>query len=369
MPGIVTHPYKGLPQYSFWKNAVAEAALDDFDPLVRAPFTIGRKAAVAAAGSCFAQHIARYLLASGFNYLQTERPESPDEPVFSARFGNIYTARQLRQLFLRAYGIYRPIDTAWAGKNGKYLDPFRPQMYPNGFATPEEVQTARSQHLVAVRRVFENCRVFIFTLGLTEAWLASDGAALPVSPGVVATEPNAGPYKFHNFTVAEMVDEMTQFLRDLREVNSEVRVILTVSPVPLIATYEHRHILLSNTYSKAALRVAAEEIVHAHDFVAYFPSYEIITSPLSRSSYFESDLRSVTETGVSRVMAIFSKHFLEGRAEVEAVMPTSPPVQQSLPGAVQADEDCALDENIRRRFEEIQNILCDEELLAPEADQ
>jgi hypothetical protein len=369
MPEKLSHPYKGLPKYSFWKSAVAEAGLDDFDPVIRAPFTIARTEPVAAAGSCFAQHIARYLLASGFNYLQTEPPKSPGEPVFSARFGNIYTARQLRQLFLRAYGLYRPSDSAWLGKNGKYIDPFRPQMEPDGFATPEDVQAARLQHFTAVRRVFETCRIFIFTLGLTEAWLAPDGAALPVPPGAVAEEANAGPYTFHNFTVGEIVDEMTQFLRDLRDVNPQVRVILTVSPVPLIATYEDRHILLSNTYSKAALRVAAEELVRAHDFAAYFPSYEIITSPLSRSSYFEPDLRSVTETGVSRVMAIFSKHFLDGRAEAGVAKPAPPPVQQVAPVTNQGAEERELDETMRRRFEEIQNILCDEELLAREAGQ
>ena len=44
--------------------------------------------------------------------------------------------------------------------------------------------------------------------------------------------------------------------------------------------------------------------------VSYFPSYEIITSTHSRGAYFEPDLRSVRETGVSHVMRIFSQHYL-----------------------------------------------------------
>lgn len=368
MADNLSHPYKGLPNYSFWKSAVTDVRLDDFDPVVRAPFMIGQNEAVAAAGSCFAQHIARHLLASGFNYLQTEAAESPDEPMFSARYGNIYTVRQLRQLFLRAYGLYRPLDTAWLGKNGRYLDPFRPQLHPEGFESPDEVQAARSSHLMAVRRVFETCGVLIFTLGLTEAWLASDGTALPVPPGVVATEANADSYAFHNFTAAEMVEETTLFLRDLREVNSAVRVILTVSPVPLIATYEERHILLSNTYSKAALRVAAEEIAQRHEFVAYFPSYEIITSPLSRFNYFGADLRSVNDAGVSRVMSIFSRHFLDSGSGAESARLASEPAPKLPYGSVPDVGRSNLDENIKSRFEEMQNILCDEELLAPKAD-
>jgi hypothetical protein len=37
-------------------------------------------------------------------------------------------------------------------------------------------------------------------------------------------------------------------------VNPKAKIIVTVSPVPLIATYVDRHVLVSNCYSKAALR-------------------------------------------------------------------------------------------------------------------
>ncbi len=219
---------------------------------------------------------------------------------------------------------------------------------------------------MAVRDVFEKCSVFIFTLGLTEAWLSADGAALPVPPGVVAIDANSDRYEFHNFTVSEMIDEMTQFLTDLRSLNSAVQIILTVSPVPLVATYEDRHVLVSNTYSKAALRVVAEEIARSHDFVAYFPSYEIITSPLARSKYFEADLRSISEAGVTTVMSIFSEHFLirnDTNAEPSPNLEGEP-----TPGSTPPGDSIELGEAIRVRFEEIQTLLCDEELLQPRAE-
>ena len=64
-----------------------------------------------------------------------------------------------------------------------------------------------------------------------------------------------------NARVGDVRDDMLTFLERLFAVNPAARVILTVSPVPLIATYADRHVLVSNTYSKAALRAAAEEIV------------------------------------------------------------------------------------------------------------
>jgi hypothetical protein len=343
------HPYRGLPADQFWASGVAAIAASDVDPVREMPFTVSPTDPVAAAGSCFAQHIARYLRDAGYNYLQTEPPATPTEPVFSARFGNIYTTRQLRQLMLNAYGLHRPVTRVWRRADGRYIDPLRPQLAPAGFVTADEVTVARRAHLAAVRRVFQECRVFIFTLGLTEAWLAPDGTALPVPPGVVdATSPEGEP-TFHNFSVAEMRADLDQFLADLRAVNPHVRVILTVSPVPLVATYEARSVLVSNTYSKAALRVAAEEAAAAHDFVAYFPSYEIVTAPQVGGRYFAEDLRSVTEAGVAHVMRVFTAHVLRDNAAPEPQAVDNAPV---VPSAA-----------ARASYEALAEILCDEELL------
>ena len=85
--------------------------------------------------------------------------------------------------------------------------------------------------------------------------------------------------------------------------------ILTVSPVPLTATAEDRGVLVSTTLSKSVLRVAAEEISRERDYVAYFPSYEIVTGNYTRGAYFGEDLRSITEAGVAHVMRLFMKHY------------------------------------------------------------
>ena len=347
---MAVHPYRGLPADQFWNSGVAAVTAADVDPVRAMPFSVSPTDPVAAAGSCFAQHIARYLKDAGYNYLQTEPPATPTEPVFSARFGNIYTTRQLRQLMLGAYGLHRPVTRVWRRTDGRYIDPLRPRLAPAGFTTADEVTIARRTHLAAVRRVFQECRVFIFTLGLTEAWLAPDGTALPVPPGVVDAESPEGEPTFHNFSVAEMRADLDQFLADLRAVNPHVRVILTVSPVPLVATYEARSVLVSNTYSKAALRVAAEEAAASHDFVAYFPSYEIITAPQVGGRYFAEDLRSVTEEGVAHVMRVFTAHVLRDHATPE-------------PQDIESAKPVVPSAAARASYEALAEILCDEELL------
>lgn len=355
------NPYKSSPDYAFWERAIGGIEEQSIDLVTHAPFTIGRKDAVATAGSCFAQHIARTLSSQGFNYLVTESapltPGAIDEGygLFSARFGNIYTVRQLLQLFDRAYNLFKPADRWWHGRKGGFVDPFRPRIQAGGFASIEALEADREAHLLAVQQIFETCQVFIFTLGLTEGWISTrDGAVFPLAPGVGGT-PEYPEYNApHNFKTASMIADLEEFLAKLKRINPTVRVILTVSPVPLIATFEDRHVALSTSYSKAALRVVAEEVSSDKNWVAYFPSYELVTGHYS-TGFFEEDQRSVRPEGVSRVMAMFRKHYLSDENTSEATQPIL------RPRAALTDED-------RQRYRAIEGIVCDEEAIVSEVD-
>ncbi|CAP56349.1 GSCFA domain-containing protein [Gluconacetobacter diazotrophicus] len=112
-------------------------------------------------------------------------------------------------------------------------------------------------------------------------------------------------YDFINFRVSEIVDDMQAAIMTICEANPVSRFILTVSPVPLIATYCNRHVLVSNTYSKACLRVAAEELSMSIPDVAYFPSYEIIAGLTTAPGYYLSGLRSISPFGIEHVMRAF----------------------------------------------------------------
>ena len=356
----LSHPYRGLPSYHFWSSSVSQTAGAELDPVIHPRFTIGRDEKVAAAGSCFAQHIARYIRRDGFRFLETEEPLAPGSSTVSARFGNIYTVRQLHQLLLRAYGLLRPVGRAWLREDGKFIDPFRPQIFAEGFASREDVEQSRIQHLKAVRQMFEQCDIFLFTLGLTECWLSSDGIAYPVPPGVVAIETEEGDYRFHNLTVSEMHNDLLGFLGDFRDINPTGRIILTVSPVPIVATYEDRHVLVSNTYSKSALRVVAEEGRRACGFVEYFPGYEIVTAPSLGYGYFEADLRSVSEVGLEHVMRVFSRHFLSDSPadKSQAKLPTSG-TSEKLATNLSPEREAELLASAAA----LHDSLCDEELL------
>ncbi|SDZ13409.1 GSCFA domain-containing protein [Nitrosomonas sp. Nm33] len=352
----MTHPYKSLPDSAYWRRAVASVLPANVDPVMTVPFRISPQDRVATAGSCFAQHIARYLRNNGFNFFVTEEAhplfaremkERYNYELFTARYGNIYTTRQLLQLFQRAYGRFRPMDDAWYCDDGSIIDPFRPQIQPSGFTSWREYELDRSQHFAAVRRAFEELDIFVFTLGLTECWVSrEDGAAYPLCPGVAGGRFDPRRHEFVNFGVDEVTADMLAFIDLLREINPALRVILTVSPVPLIATMEPQHVLVSTTYSKSVLRVAAETVVHARANVAYFPSYEIITGSFSRGKYFGEDCRLVTEEGVSHVMRVFLKHFTNFVDETKAKVDSDLEAKKYL-----------------AEMEQIIQVMCDEEAL------
>lgn len=317
------HPYVELPAHQFWRRSVAGVDRHAFDPVVAPRFRIGAQAAVATAGSCFAQHISRKLQSLGFNYLQAEAGEGLDAEarragqhgLFSARYGNLYTARQLLQLFQRAYGRFDPVEPAWQRPDGRWADPFRPSIEAGGFESPEAMLADRAAHLAAVREVFERAELFVFTLGLTEGWRSTvDGAMFPLAPGVVAGEHDPSRHAFVNFGVHETEQDLAEFIVLLKSVNAKVKVLLTVSPVPLAATYEPRHVLVASSYSKSVLRVVAENAWRRFDWVDYFPSYEIITGSYNEGAYFEHDHREVNALGVAHAMRCFTGHYLEGRA-------------------------------------------------------
>ncbi|MDP4023678.1 GSCFA domain-containing protein [Methylobacterium sp. NEAU 140] len=337
------NPYARLPDRQFWRRAVAGVAPADLDPVAAPAFRLAPRDRIATAGSCFAQHIARTLIDRGFNYHVTE-PGPDGAELFSARFGNLYSARQLLQLARRAYGEFQPRDTAWLRPDGRWVDPFRPQVEPAGYAAEADVVRALPGHLAAVRRMFEESDLFIFTVGLTEIWESTrDGAVFPVAPGVVAAPPDPAPYRFANMNAAEVQADLSAFIAFVRARNPGLKMLLTVSPVPLVATYENRHVLVSTTYSKSALRAAVGEVCRAHAEVDYFPSYEIITTWQNGGRYFQDDLRSVSDSGVAHVMRVFGRHYMAGG-------PAERPPH-------------AGDAALRAEFARAAKILCDEEAL------
>lgn len=151
--------------------------------------------------------------------------------------------------------------------------------------------------------------VFVVTLGLSEVWFDNHtGLAFAEFPKF----PELFPMERRRL---EFVDS-TASLRNLQavvallhKINSAMQIIVTVSPVPLRATFFKRSIFASNSLSKAALLQAAIELSFANPNVHYFPSYEIALF-LNQGATFDWDGRHVTADTVGLIMKYFEEVFV-----------------------------------------------------------
>lgn len=312
---MVKHPYQLQPDVAFWSRSITST----FDPstLTSTDEIFKEDDQVVSAGSCFASNLVPWLAKSGIKYLRSQenhpafsdRPDNLGYDDFSAKYGNIYSARHLLQLLQRALGMFVPQDDRWH-LGGVVIDPFRPGLrYPA--RDDIEFDLLTSQHLQATKEVFSKATVFFFTLGLTEAWISTiDGAVYPACPGTVAGVYDEHRHQFKNFTVSEIKDDLVSFIGLVRSFNPTVRFVLTVSPVPLVATATDQHVLLATTYSKSVLRVAAAQVCDELDDVSYFPAYEIITGPQAPSDFYAENKREVTAVGIEAVMSALFSHRL-----------------------------------------------------------
>ena len=106
-----------------------------------------------------------------------------------------------------------------------------------------------------------------------------------------------------------MIKDLEKFMKLARQLNRKMRFMFTVSPVPLMATATTEQVIVASQYSKAVLRAAAGHLAHKYALVDYFPSYEIISSHVMRSQFYNADMRTVSQAGVNHVMAqFFSAH-------------------------------------------------------------
>lgn len=318
------HPYKDMPARNFWPRGFAHGAPEGLLRLDRPLVSAGEK--IVTAGSCFASNIIHHLEQSGFSYLRTERrppqlsaaeAENFGYDKFSANYGHIYTPLQMLQLLRRSRGTFKPAEDRWLSE-GAVRDPFRPGL--KYYATSDhEFDLITKQHLDACLRAFMLADVFIFTLGLTEAWVSKyDGAVFPACPGTIAGELDPLKHEFKNFTASEVFSDLVQFIDELRSINPEVRVILTVSPVPLVAIATDRHVLSASTYSKSVLRVAAEQVCSARTAVTYFPAYEIVTGPQAPTEFYQEERRNVSPAAIDLVMKTFLASCETGAPAVQA---------------------------------------------------
>ncbi len=287
-------------------------------PFVETHKIMDKSTPIGSAGSCFAVEIAQVLQKENFNYVITELGDNPQEEaiidgytvgsgeaMYSANFGILFNTPSLRQIAEKAFKEREFNKYLIDAENGFYMDPYRENVY---FGTEKAFLKDYPKHIEAIKQSLLQSDVFIFTAGLNECWQLKDGT-------VISRNPRNGLHhliEHRVLTVEENINNIITFFNITKRHNPNFKLILTLSPVPLLATgrADHHHIIEANTHSKAILRVAIEEAVKSHPDIYYLPSYELVTECMPNP--WKADHRHVTPETVSKVIDMFKKMFVYG---------------------------------------------------------
>jgi tetratricopeptide (TPR) repeat protein len=285
------NPFNGWPRADAPDNRFAFFA----DPAFTPRFRLEPGQRIFTIGSCFARNIEQALAARGFEIPTLEFTIDPHEwggdPLTVL---NAYVPAAIAPQIRWAFGL----ETFDLDRHGAEVRPgrFVDLQLTSGFRpVPAAVVTARRERIGAIYRRLAECHAVIITLGLIEAWFDHRGGGyINLSPPKSVAAADPGRFELHIQDYNEVVAEIRALVALLGRVcPADHRIILTVSPVPLGATFTKSDVAVANCYSKSVLRAAAEAAVSEFDHVEYFPSYESVTLS-ERALAFAEDQIHVT---------------------------------------------------------------------------
>lgn len=239
---------------------------------------------ITAFGSCFAANISNWL--SKRNLRVLNKQEDAKQAYIVAFGEGMVNSFVIRQQF------------EWAWEN-KVFD----QALWHGYDAAEYGYDPEVQ--AETKRIFDETDVFILTFGLSEVWYDE-----PTGNVFWRTIPkdvyDPSRHKFRVSTVEENRDNLEAVYQLIRTHRPDAKIIMTLSPIPLIATFRENSCLTSNSVSKSILRVAIDETVRAHKdegFLYYWPSYEILTDVMHLP--YKPDRRHPPRIVLDYVMTLF----------------------------------------------------------------
>lgn len=242
---------------------------------------------VLALGSCFAAHFVRWLGDQGFN----RRLEAPYRAILQSGFA-FETTPVIAQQFRWAFGEVDRLNLFWVDPGKQMVE-----------ATEEGQQLLRS--------ALENADVVIVTLGLSELWY-DKVTGEPLWRAVPERYLDLNRHAFKVLSVAETVEQLEVIERIRVSYLPKLKIVYTVSPVRLRATFRPVSCLTANAASKAIIRAALDEFLRSRweqvgRVYFYFPSYEIVTETF-RDPY-EEDARHIHEGTVQQVLNLFAEQY------------------------------------------------------------
>jgi tetratricopeptide (TPR) repeat protein len=206
-------------------------------------------------GSCFARNLSKNLTESGYTSHHMEISE-----YINTTFANRVFVDWLRDA---------DIDPTIRSRLVELLPP--------GWSKENTLQAIKSSN------------VFILTLGVAPAFFDRDtGSFVLPRPSALNSRALAEKYLFRTTSVKDNVDNVLYLIDFIRSVSPGIKIVVTVSPVPLLASFEFESAVQADCLSKSTMRLVAHEVVNNSNLpdIFYWPSFEIFRWAGSNASDF-----------------------------------------------------------------------------------
>lgn len=244
-------------------------------PSLRPKFTLDAPAKVFTIGSCFARNIELVLTDYDIDLptIRFSAPKSEWQFKFNGLL-NEYNPGTMSQRILAALRSEKNSEETIIETEDGFLD----VMLPGGFPVTFERAVARREEIENVYTHLASSDLVIITFGLVEAWFDEEtGLFLNRMPPGLHMRKNPDRYTFRRLDVFDALPLLERAVEGLVAAGVD-KILLTVSPVPLGATFSGDDAIVANSFSKAVLRVCAEKLAKDHEEVDYFPSFELVGS-------------------------------------------------------------------------------------------
>lgn len=251
-------------------------------------------------GSCFSDEMGEKFISSGFNVC--------DNP-----FGTLFHPMAISRVLKDSIHGSEDVDVLSRGDlyfswdaSGKLYDTDKDRLL-------KKISDKRKE----VREVLLNAELAVITFGTAWAYVLKENEK------VVANCHKVPQDRFNRALtdIEVMISEWAGLLQEIRDLNPQIEIVLTVSPV--------RHVrdgLVENNRSKARLIEAVNALTGDH--VHYFPSYEILIDELRDYRFYSGDLVHPAKEATSYIWDRF-KTFLFDQ-DTSAAVNTVEKVKRSL---------------------------------------
>jgi lysophospholipase L1-like esterase len=258
---------------------------------VKAVFEISHKHKIMLMGSCFSENIGSFLLSQKFNVDQNP-------------FGIIFNPSSIKKSFeiLLSGQLFSEKQLFY---NNEQWHSFH---HHSRFSNADRTQCLNNinNRIDYSSQFLKDADYIILTLGTSHIFKLSETGEV-----VSNCHKLPSPYFIDEFlTSQQIVSDYKELIRQIRQVNPDVKIIFTVSPV--------RHLkegAAGNQLSKAILLVAVHELCKITG-VYYFPAYELVLDDLRDYRFYDTDMVHPSAMAVDYIWEFFSKTYFSEATQI-----------------------------------------------------